>query len=81
MNYPAPGSSSPAFGLANASSTGNKEAATHSNDLHSILYSTFPEVPSRFAGRQLPSPFLTTHHLDLFENWPQQWGHFFAPGN
>lgn len=37
---------------------------------------------SRLAGRQLPSPFLTfTHHLDLFETWPQQWGRFFAPGN
>jgi hypothetical protein len=59
-----------------------KRPQTHSNDLHSILYSTFPEVPFQLAERQLPSPFLTiTHHPDLFETRPQQWGRFFGLGS
>jgi hypothetical protein len=47
------------FGSANASPQCNKRPQTQSNDLHSILQSTFPEVPFRSMERQLASPFLT----------------------
>jgi hypothetical protein len=47
------------FGSASASSQGIKEAANPSNDLHSILFKTFPKLPFWLAERQLASPFLT----------------------
>jgi len=49
-----------AFGLGSASCRGTKRPQTQSNDLHSRLSSTFPEVPPRSAERSLASPFLTS---------------------
>ena len=57
-----------------------KRPQTRSNDLHSLLFAPFPEVPFRLAERKLASPFLTSPtQLCLFETWPQQWGHTFLP--
>jgi len=36
-----------------------KRPQTQSNDLHSILFKTFPKLPFWLAERQLASPFLT----------------------
>lgn len=58
------------FGSANASCVRNKEAATHVNDLHSQLSSTFPEVPFRLAERLLPSPILKTYPLTSLKCGP-----------
>jgi hypothetical protein len=61
-----------AFGLGSASCRGTKRPQTQSNDLHSRLSSTFPEVPSRLAERQLASPILTSpSKFDLLKCGPR----------
>src|ERR1017187_10872255 len=62
----------PAFGSASARSQCTKEAASQRNDLHSLLSSTFPEVPRRLVERTLASPFLTNlPNLDLLKRGPR----------
>jgi len=43
----------------------NKEAANSSDDLHSPMFSTFPELLFRPPERHLASPFLTNPSIPL----------------